>query len=235
MKRIAIAILRNLIYASVLSSCVVAFAHGQTGNIDPANKWAWGTNIGWINFRPTDGGVTVFEDHLEGYAWGENVGWIRLGSYEGGGAYTYANTSATNYGVNRDAAGNLSGCAWGTNIGWISFNPSDGGVRIDPITGSFEGDAWAENVGWIRFKNNDSAVEFNVVALNVIAVTSGDANGDGIVDQLDARLCLQIAQGHMAGATWQRTAADVDRDGDVDMDDVEILAQYILGVRSALP
>jgi len=41
MKRIAIAILRNLLYAAVLSSCVVAFAHAQTGNIDPLNKWAW--------------------------------------------------------------------------------------------------------------------------------------------------------------------------------------------------
>jgi len=214
---------------------VAASAHAQMGNIDSTDKWAWGTNIGWINFRPADGGVTVFEDHLEGYAWGENVGWIRLGSYEGGGAHTYANTSATNYGVNRDASGNLSGFAWGTNIGWINFNPTDGGVTIDPITGSFEGDAWAENVGWIRFKNTDPTVAFNVVATSVIAVTSGDVSGDGTVDLLDARLCLQIAQGHLAGATWQRTAADVDHDGDVDMTDAEILADYVLGVRSALP
>ena len=125
--------------------------------------------------------------------------------------------------------------AWGTNIGWINFNPTDGGVTIDPITGSFEGDAWAENVGWIRFKNTEPGVIFNVAATSVIAVTSGDVNGDGVVDLLDARLCLQIATGHFAGAAWQRTAADVDHDGDVDMTDAEILADYVLGVRSALP
>jgi len=122
-------------------------AQAQTGNINPVSKWAWGTNIGWINFRPSDGGVTVYEDHLEGYAWAENVGWIRLGSYDGGGSYTYANTSKDDYGVNRDPSGNLSGYAWGTNVGWINFNPTHGGVGIDPISGSFTGHAWGENVG----------------------------------------------------------------------------------------
>ena len=41
------------------------------GNIDPLNKWAWGTNVGWLNFNPNNGGVTVCGDHLEGYAWAE--------------------------------------------------------------------------------------------------------------------------------------------------------------------
>ena len=48
-------------------------------NIDLINKYAWGTNIGWLNFSPIHGGATVFNDHLEGFAWAENVGWIRLG------------------------------------------------------------------------------------------------------------------------------------------------------------
>jgi len=47
-------------------------------NIDATNKWAWGTNSGWINFLPTHGGVTIYTDHLEGYAWSENVGWIHF-------------------------------------------------------------------------------------------------------------------------------------------------------------
>jgi hypothetical protein len=128
-------------------------ALAATGNIDPVNKWAWGTNVGWINFRPDHGGVTVYPDHLEGYAWGENIGWIRLGSYTGGGAHTYGNTSNTDYGVNRDASGHLSGYAWNTNVGWINFSPTHGGVTIDPATGSFDGYAWGENVGWIRFGN----------------------------------------------------------------------------------
>ena len=36
------------------------------------------------DIAPDNGGVTVFDDHLEGYAWGENTGWIRLGTCTGG-------------------------------------------------------------------------------------------------------------------------------------------------------
>lgn len=214
--------------------CLAGVVQAQTGNIDPTNKWAWGTNVGWINFNPTHGGVTVYDEHLEGYAWGENVGWIRLGSYEGGGTHTYANTSATDYGVNRDPSGNLSGHAWGTNVGWINFNPSDGGVTIDPITGSFTGYVWGENVGWIHFKNTGPAA-YNVVVSSVIAVSKGDVDDNGTVDVIDARLCLQIATGVIPGTLEQRAAADVDGDGDVDMDDVTILSEYIIGIRAALP
>lgn len=133
-----------------------------TGNIDPTHKWAWGSNVGWVNFAPADGGVTVYADHLEGYAWSENIGWIRLGSHTGGGTHTYGNTSATDYGVNNDGAGNLSGYAWSTNAGWINFNPFHSQVTIDPTSGSFDGYAWAENVGWIHFKGT-GAVAYNVV------------------------------------------------------------------------
>jgi hypothetical protein len=118
------------------------------GSIDPTNKYAWGTNIGWINFAPTDGGVTVYSDHLEGYAWGENIGWIRLrGTAQ----------DSTLYGVNNDGVGNLSGYAWSENAGWINFAPTDGGVWVDPITGDFSGYAWGENVGWIHFQNGSPA------------------------------------------------------------------------------
>jgi hypothetical protein len=135
---------------------VVRAAVGSDG--DPAGGYAWSTNAGWINFAPPYGGVTVYADHLEGYAWGENVGWIRLGTYTGGGSHTYGNTSAADYGVNRDpATGALSGYAWGTNIGWIDFAPALGGVMIGPDDGTFDGYAWGENVGWIHFKNTEPA------------------------------------------------------------------------------
>ena len=198
-----VAHLRCPLLIIALVSCLAAGVYAQSGNIHSTEKWAWGTNIGWISFRPAHGGVTVYEDHLEGYAWGENVGWIRMGTHTGGGSYTYANSSKDDYGANRDPSGNLSGYAWGTNAGWINFNPTHGGVTIDPITGSFAGYAWGENVGWISFKNA-GAVAYNVVATTVIAVTRGDVNGDGTIDLLDVRLCLQIAQGYLAGTPTQR-------------------------------
>ncbi len=157
----------------------VQAVRAASGDVDPTNKWAWGTNIGWVNFNPTYGGVSVYEDHLEGYAWGENIGWIRLGAYTGGGAHTYANDAATTYGVNIDGAGNLSGYAWGSNIGWINFNPTHGGLTVDPITGKFDGYAWAENVGWISFKGGSGAKAYRVEAdfpPAVQSITRADPN-----------------------------------------------------------
>jgi hypothetical protein len=133
----------------------------QTGNIDETEKYAWGTNIGWVNFCPQHGGVTVYSDHLEGYAWAENIGWIRLGTHTSGSPHTYENDNQLDYGVNHDGAGNLSGYAWSTNAGWINFNPTHSQVTINMTTGSFDGYAWSENIGWIHFKN--TSPEYNVV------------------------------------------------------------------------
>jgi hypothetical protein len=156
---------RYLIALAVLILALFGLAQVVLGgSVDATNRWAWGTNVGWINFAPSCAGcegVAVYHDHLEGYAWGENIGWIRLGTHTGGGPHTYGNTSTTDYGVNRNLDGTLSGYAWGTNVGWIHFNPTGGGVSIDPATGSFDGYAWAENVGWIHFKNANPA--YNVV------------------------------------------------------------------------
>lgn len=121
-------------------------------NIDSTNKYAWGENIGWINFGTTEGDVDVSSTAIDGYAWGENVGWISL---------TCNNTSScatVDYGITR--SGNvLSGYAWGENVGWISFaceNTSscgtvDYGVEVETTTGDFSGYAWGENIGWIVF------------------------------------------------------------------------------------
>jgi parallel beta-helix repeat protein len=58
----------------------------------------------------------------------------------------------------------------------------------------------------------------------------GDVDADGKIDVLDVRLCLQIATGFIAGTAEQREQADMDEDGDVDMDDVHILSEYIIGM-----
>jgi hypothetical protein len=117
------------------------------GNIDPSNQgqqYAWGENVGWINFKPADGpGVTVTDSAVTGFAWAENIGWINLSPSDGG--------------VVNDGFGGLSGFAWGENVGWINFAPTGAGVRID-LNGHFFGFAWGENVGWINF-NVPSGVE----------------------------------------------------------------------------
>jgi len=59
----------------------------------------------------------------------------------------------------------------------------------------------------------------------------GDINVNGVLDLLDARLCLQIANGVIAGTAAQREAADLDGDGDVDLRDAQILAEYVVGIR----
>jgi len=83
------------------------------GTIDATYKYAWGENIGWIDFSTTTGNVHVTDSGLSGYALSETVGWIYLGD------------------ISNDGAGNLSGTAWSENAGWIKFNPTNGGVIIN--------------------------------------------------------------------------------------------------------
>jgi len=130
-------------------------------NIDPDNhgsQYAWGENIGWMNFQPSLGaGVTVTDSAVTGYAWGENIGWINLSPSGGNG-------------VTNDGRGNLAGYAWGENVGWISFSCQNTascgavsyGVRIDPETGAFSGMAWGENLGWIIF-DSELQVDYMII------------------------------------------------------------------------
>ncbi|MCC6934374.1 MAG: hypothetical protein IT406_01610 [Candidatus Yanofskybacteria bacterium] len=126
-------------------------------NIDAVNKYAWGENIGWLNFSTTEGDIDVGATTIDGYAWGENVGWISL---------TCANTGTcgtVDYGLgftSRTAGDDaVTGYAWGENVGWISFNCANTsscgtvsyGVTVNGTTGDFSGYAWGENVGWISF------------------------------------------------------------------------------------
>ena len=50
-------------------------------NIDPAHRFTWAENVGWLNWRPDSGyGVRVHDTYLSGHVWGENVGWLNFGS-----------------------------------------------------------------------------------------------------------------------------------------------------------
>ncbi|UCC30819.1 MAG: hypothetical protein JSU86_00800 [Phycisphaerales bacterium] len=123
-----------------------------SSNIDPAHKFSWDENSGWMNWLDADGGasgVVVASDHLSGYIWSENNGWINVGN--GGGPY--ANADDTNFGVNIKGDGDLEGFGWGENIGWVNFDTSSVApdqARFDSVIGRFRGFAWGENGGWIN-------------------------------------------------------------------------------------
>jgi hypothetical protein len=108
-----------IIFVFLVSFLVFSFVY--SAGMDSVYKYAWGENIGWVNFNPTHGNVDVSDTKITGYAWSENYGWINL--------------APTNGGVLNDGNGNLSGYAWGENLGWIDFS----NVKIDPNTGEFSG------------------------------------------------------------------------------------------------
>lgn len=108
-----------------------AYAFGE-GTIDQNYKYAWGDNLGWVNFGCDNCNVRITDSGLSGYVWSENYGWINL--------------SPENGGVKNDGKGNLSGYAWGENIGWLDFS----GVKIDE-SGKFRGKVKTDNYGDINF------------------------------------------------------------------------------------
>ncbi|MBU0968818.1 MAG: PKD domain-containing protein [Proteobacteria bacterium] len=200
-------ICKYTIAALSLTSLVVPMTVGAaTGNISATNKYAWSETAGWANLRPSHGGVMISGSHLSGYTWLENIGWVKLGS-DGGGPY--ANTDASNWGVNHDGAGHLSGYAWSETAGWINFNCSHSQVTIDLATGDFAGYAWGENIGYIHFNNSSPAYKVNAIL---------DSDGDGTPDMSDG--CPADPAKTTAGVCGCGVAdTDTDADGIADCND----------------
>lgn len=160
MKKFLPFILVALILAAFPSA---VFATG----IVSGSEFAWGENIGWLNWGTPEGNVDVGTTELTGYVWGENVGWVSLNC---------SNTSScgtVNYKVTR-SGGTISGYAWGENVGWVSFSCANTascgivnyGVNLDTSTGIFSGYAWGENIGWISMNCSNTSscgtVEYKV-------------------------------------------------------------------------
>jgi len=164
-------------------------------NIHPTNKFSWGENIGWTNWRDANGGadgVLVGATHLSGFTWGENVGWINVGDGSPTDGNQYANTDGSDFGVNVDANGDLFGFAWGENIGWVNFDTRSKGAeraRLDLVAQRFRGYAWGENVGWINLDDSTHFVEFGGLSGRQLP---GDCNQDGDLDLSDAVCTLGV-------------------------------------------
>ncbi|MFO1488679.1 MAG: hypothetical protein U1F65_09395 [Verrucomicrobiota bacterium] len=144
--------------------------------INSANKFSYGANIGWIDWRgDATNGARIGQYVCSGYIYGANVGWINLG----GGAPTngifYQNVSANDFGVNNDGLGNLRGYAYGANIGWINFENTSA-PRLDLKTGRLTGFVFSANCGWISLSNAFAFVQTDTIA------PAADTDGDGIAD-----------------------------------------------------
>ncbi len=172
---------RTLVSATVLALASVASAQST---ISPVNKFSWGENVGWMNWRDAgtpsgSQGVVITNTFLSGYVWSENIGWINMGDGTPGDSVAYTNTTGADFGVNILADGTLSGMAWSENTGWINFNTASLGAqraRLDTVSGRFRGYAWGENIGWLNMDNADKFVGIRCPA---------DFNQDGIVDFFD--------------------------------------------------
>ena len=110
----------------IISPSVIASTTNGT-----VSGYAWGENVGWVDF----GRITVTDTTLGDSVYGENIGWIDLST------------------ITNDNEGTLSGYAWGENIGWVDFS----NVTIG-ADGVFTGGAYGENIGWITFGTTDNKV-----------------------------------------------------------------------------
>lgn len=183
---------------SFLSLCATGAMADST--VDPANAFAWGGNVGNLNFRPTDtDGVLTGEYVCSGMIWAPNAGWINLGSGTPANGIRYQNIDGSDCGVNLLRDGSLRGLAWGANIGWVNFEDT-GNPHIDFSTGILSGYAWCPNVGWLTL--DDGADHF--VATTQIA-PGVDTNGNGIPDAWELE--------HAGNLTTFTIDSDSDGDG----------------------
>jgi len=152
--------------------------------------------------------------------------------------YTIDNTDGTDQlnvtGVTGSNYGNSSGL---TAITTLPLNVAAGGTAtLDVSFNVTAAGAFSLDMDIANNDANENPYDITVSGTGTPGVYGkGDADGDGDTDVIDARLCLQIAQGVITGTAAQRAAADVDSDGDVDMDDARILAEFIIGIRTTLP
>jgi hypothetical protein len=173
--------------------------------INEADKCAWGANIGWINWRDSDGsasGAVIGEYFCSGFLWAANIGWIHLGDGAPANGIAYRNNDAADFGVNHDGAGRLRGLAYGANIGWVHFHLL-GDPHVDLGTGRLSGFAWSANCGWINLGDATFAVKTDTITMGV------DSDGDGIADAYEL--------GESGDLTTLTALGDHDGDGRSDL------------------
>lgn len=105
-----------LIFSIFFFACFLrcALASDIDGTITPSPQWAFGQNLGWVNFACDNCNVHVTDTGLTGHAWSRQYGWIDL--------------HPDNAGVTNNCLGALGGKAWSRTLGWLDFS----GATIGP-------------------------------------------------------------------------------------------------------
>jgi hypothetical protein len=184
-----------------------ATALGAASTINVGNRFGYGANIGWMDWRPSGAaGAAMGEYVCSGFLYAANAGWINLGSGSPANGIRYQNNSATDFGVSHDGLGNLRGFAWGANIGWINFEET-GAARMDLNTGRLDGYAWSANAGWISLSNAFAFAQTDVIA------SGADTDGDGLTDAYEL--------------TWAGNLTTMKATTDSDGDGFSDLAEYL--------
>ncbi len=198
----------------LLGSVASLWANATPSTINATNRYAYGANIGWVDWRGYTNGAAVIGQYVcSGYLYAANVGWIYLGNGAPTNSIQYLNLSADDVGVNQDGLGNLSGYAYGANIGWINFTNRDAngisfaGPKVDLKNGRMTGYAYSANCGWISLSNAQAYVQTDTVSPGLL-----DTNGLPIAWEL-----LNF------GTTGVNPNADPDGDG------MSNLQEYLAG------
>jgi hypothetical protein len=175
------------------------FAAPAATTINPVNKFSYGANLGWVDWRgDVANGAVVGAFVCSGFMYAANVGWISLGDGMPSNGIRYQNNSATDFGVNHDGTGNLRGYAYGANIGWLTFTnrASDGtvydGPKVNLLTGRLSGFVWSANCGWISLSNQFAHVQTDTMDCGP------DTDGDGIPDAWELQFAANL--GILSGA-----------------------------------
>ena len=183
--------------------------------IDATSSFAYGANIGWLNWRgDVTNGAVIGEYVCSGSIWSANCGWISLGSGAPVGGVQYDNASATNFGVNLtghyinagEPRAQLRGYAYGANIGWINFE-SQGNPEVSLSTGELSGFAYSANCGWIDLHSTTAFVETDTIQ------PGADTDGDGIADAYEY---IYTTPDSLAVLT---ASGDADGDGESDVEE----------------
>ena len=154
--------------AALLLLGVSSLLHAAT-TINSANHYAYGANLGWLDWRGDTANGAVIGDYVcSGSIYSANTGWINLGGGSPTNGIRYLNLSASDFGVNHDGAGNLRGYAYGANIGWVNFE-NTGAPKVDLVSDNLSGYVWSANCGWISLSNAVAYVQTDSTQLGAQA------------------------------------------------------------------